>query len=337
MSNLLVVDDEAGIRESLDYYLSSQGHQLSTAASLPEALEIADKVRPDAIVSDLMFDGGTGLMLRQELNRRHQGYNPGFILISGRATLDSALEAMKQGVDQFMLKPLNLEELSQALDTALQKRHRVRQNLRIKFQLAEHFYHDLSLPFNLLLPRLCMLLEGRHGNLTVPQIQSLSGQFEYMRQLLWVMKGFYPRLLEGEGPELKRNALDANRLVADSLTKLENDFYQREINLDFKVAEESRINCSREASQALVEIIITRALAIAERGSQLKLSWSVEGTLLMLKIELSGHDGSAHARNVAPLIQMVPLSLTALELAGLSFDSESPAGPWRIGFSQEKG
>jgi DNA-binding response OmpR family regulator len=336
MPNLLVVDDEPAILESLDYYLSSQGHQIQTASGMPQALELAEKNMPDAIVSDLLFDGGNGLQLREELNRRKAHYNPGFILMSGKATLPSALEAIKQGVDQFLLKPLNLEELSMALDTALQKRRKVNQDLKVKFQLAEQFYHDMSLPFNLLLPRLCMLLEGRQGTLNMAQIQSLSGQFDYLRNMLWVMKGFYPRLLEGQGPDLKRNTLDVNRLIADSLARLESDIYQRELSLEFKTADLSKIIVSRETAQCLVEIVLTRALTIAEKNSRLDMTWSQEGTLLMLKIQLMQSGPDSQHRNIGPLVQMAPMSLTCLELAGLSYDSESPAGPWRIGFNLEK-
>jgi CheY-like chemotaxis protein len=337
MSSYLVVDDEPAIREALEYYLSSQGHKIQTASGLPEALAKAERVKPDAIVSDLLFEGGTGLMLREELNRRYKGYNPGFILMSGKATLDAALQAMKQGVDQFLLKPLNLQELDSALNDAMQKRLKLSQDLKIKFQLAEQFYHDLSMPFNLLLPRLCMLLEGRHGNLSMPQIQSLSGQFEYLRQMLWVMKGFYPRLLEGQGPDLKRSSLDANRLLSDTLSKVENELYQREVAVEMKVNDSPKVIASREAAQALIEIVAVRALAIAEKGSKLKFSWGSEASLTVLKIELAGKEGSAHTRSIAPLIQLVPLSLSCLEMAGLSFDSETPAGPWRIGFNLERG
>jgi CheY-like chemotaxis protein len=334
MPNLLVVDDEPGILESLDYYLSGQGHQIQTATDLPQALQLAEKNKPDVILSDLMFEGGTGLMLRQQLNQRHKGWDPAFILMSGRATLDSALEAMRQGVDQFLLKPLNLEQLDEALNNALKKRLRVNHDLKVKFQLAEQFYHDLSLPFNLLLPRLCMLLEGRHGALSMPQVQSLAGQFEILRQMLWVMKGFYPRLLEGQGPDLKRSGLDANRLLADALSKLENELYQRQISLEIKPSEEPKIASGREAAQALIEIVLTRALAVASPRSRLSLSWNLEGQLLLLKIALSSPD-SPNTKTIAPLIQMVPLSLTCLEICGLSFDSETPSGPWRIGFHRD--
>jgi DNA-binding response OmpR family regulator len=332
MPNLLVVDDEPSILESLEFYFSSQGHQIQTASGLPQALELAEKMKPDAIVSDLMFEGGTGLMLREELSRRHQGWDPGFIIMSGRATLETALEAMRQGVDEFLLKPLNLEHLNLALESALQKRRKINQDLKIKFQLAEKFYHDLSLPLNLLLPRLCMLLEGRNGSLSISQVQSLSGQFEYLREILWVMKGFYPRLLEGHSLEIKRSALEANRLIADILAKLEPELYQREISLNFQIGEESKILANRGVAESIVEIVVTRALTIAERGAQLKLTWNREGGLLFLKLELITSAQSSHTKTIAPLIQLVPLSLSCLELCGISFDCENPAGPWRIGF-----
>ena len=94
MPKLLLVDDEASIRESLGEYLSSQGHQLDCASSLPEAVERAVKSKPDAIVSDLMFADGDGLMLKSELSRRFGAESPGFILMTGHATLDTALDAI---------------------------------------------------------------------------------------------------------------------------------------------------------------------------------------------------------------------------------------------------
>src|SRR5688572_13715678 len=115
MPNLLLVDDDASIRESLGEYLSSQGHALCTAETIEEAVALTETVRPDAVVSDLMLKTGTGLMLKAELNKRMAGKEPAFILMSGQATLDSALQALHTGVDSFLMKPLNLNELSLAI------------------------------------------------------------------------------------------------------------------------------------------------------------------------------------------------------------------------------
>src|SRR5258706_159968 len=149
MPNLLLVDDDPSIRESLSEYLSSQGHQLDCASSLPQAIQLALEKKPDAIVSDLMFEEGNGLMLKSELTRRLGEDAPGFILMTGHASLNTALEAMAIGVDQYLIKPLNLNELSSAIDSSLRRRasHNPSTGFaRIKFQAAEHFFQDLSLP-----------------------------------------------------------------------------------------------------------------------------------------------------------------------------------------------
>jgi hypothetical protein len=147
------------------------------------------------------------------------------------------------------------------------------------------------------------------------------------------MKGFYPRLLEGQGNGLKRQAKYANRLVADALGRLESEFYQREITVDFRVQEQPHVMANLEAAQALVEIVLIRALAVSEQGSRLGLRWEGDESPLTLEIALQSPPHSSRGKAVAPLIQLVPLSLTWLDLAGLSFTSESPAGPWRIGLA----
>lgn len=333
MSNLLLVDDDAAIRESLGEYLASQGHALCTAETIEEAVALTETVRPDAVVSDLMLKAGTGLELKQELSRRMAGKEPAFILMSGQATLDYALQALHTGVDSFLMKPLNLSELSLAIDTSIKRKHLALPSLKIKFELAEQFYHDLSLPLNLLIPRLCMLLEGRHGALSMYQNRNISGQFEYLRRALWLMKGFYPRMLEGAAENPSRREFDAGVALRGLLLKVEDELLQRRVSARLpEMKGMGRARVVPETAEAFMEIVLLRALAVSEPGAALDLEWAESSQRLIFTLRLRYPNVAGPSSPIAQLIPMVPFSQACLEQAGLDFESQGPAGPWVLTF-----
>lgn len=334
MPSLLLVDDEAAIRESLGEYLSSQGFELKIASSVSEALDTAAKDKPDLIVSDLMLGEGDGLELKAELTKRYGEQEPGFVLMTGHASMETALDALNLGVDQYLLKPVNLKDLSRAIDNGLKrKKHQAQQALKVRFELAEQFYHDLSLPMNQLIPRLCMLLEGRHGALSMAQNRNISSQFESLRRLLWLMKGFYPRLLEGSCELARRQATALNKMTRSLSIKLEDEAEQRRVELKLGNPGETRpAFLIPETAESFLEILTLRALAIAEPGSVLEGQWESYPDRAELTLRLQ-FPGNGPGSPIAALMPMVPFSQGCLESAGLDFEAAGPAGPWTVRFS----
>ncbi|UPA18215.1 sigma-54 dependent transcriptional regulator [Borrelia puertoricensis] len=125
MSKLLVADDEKNIREGIATYLEDEGYFVFTASDGKEALETIKSEKIDAIISDLRMPQISG----EELLRIVKDKNPNipFIILTAHGTVDSAVDAMREGAYDFLTKPVDLERLlliiKRALNGKNDKRH----------------------------------------------------------------------------------------------------------------------------------------------------------------------------------------------------------------------
>jgi DNA-binding NtrC family response regulator len=106
---ILIVDDEASQRELLAGFLKKQGHEVFLAGGGAEGLTRVKETRVDLVISDFKMPGMSGL----ELLRGVKAANPGipFILVTAYGTVETAVQAMKEGAADYITKPLDLEEL----------------------------------------------------------------------------------------------------------------------------------------------------------------------------------------------------------------------------------
>lgn len=119
----LVVDDDEGIRFFLAETLSGEGHRVVTASSGEEALEYLRTTEFDLAVLDLRLGGRVdGLRVLQALSWRWP--QTVAIILTGHGTLDSAIEAIREGVDAYLLKPIKASELRQVVADVLKRRQR---------------------------------------------------------------------------------------------------------------------------------------------------------------------------------------------------------------------
>ncbi|NCC51648.1 MAG: response regulator [Spartobacteria bacterium] len=115
---IMVVEDEKQIRDNLKILLESIGHEVVVASNGLEAFETYDVKPVQVIVSDWMMPGINGLELCKKIRAREEDAYCYFILLTARANRDDYIEAMACGVDDFMVKPLNIEDLTIRLHVA---------------------------------------------------------------------------------------------------------------------------------------------------------------------------------------------------------------------------
>jgi DNA-binding response OmpR family regulator len=106
---LLIVEDEASIRSALARGLASGGNEVHAAASLAEARHIARMAAPEALLSDLKLPDGSGLDFAGELGVP-------FVMMSGYASFDDAIAALRMGCVDFFTKPVAIKDLRRALE-----------------------------------------------------------------------------------------------------------------------------------------------------------------------------------------------------------------------------
>jgi DNA-binding NtrC family response regulator len=118
MANILVVDDEMGIRELLSEILSDEGHAVQLAENAQQAREARAAGAPDLVLLDIWMPDTDGVTLLKEWQRDGLLTMP-VIMMSGHATIDTAVEATRIGALNFLEKPIALQKLLKAVQQGL--------------------------------------------------------------------------------------------------------------------------------------------------------------------------------------------------------------------------
>ncbi|WP_027815877.1 response regulator transcription factor EsaR [Paraburkholderia bannensis] len=118
MATILVVDDEMGIRELLSEILSDEGHVVELAEDAQQAREFRQRQVPDLVLLDIWMPDTDGVTLLKEWAAQGQLSMP-VIMMSGHATIDTAVEATKIGALNFLEKPIALQKLLKAVEQGL--------------------------------------------------------------------------------------------------------------------------------------------------------------------------------------------------------------------------
>jgi DNA-binding NtrC family response regulator len=118
MADILVVDDEVGIRELLSEILSDEGHTVQLADSATRAREMRARERPDLVLLDIWMPDADGITLLKEWAASGQLTMP-VIMMSGHGTIETAVEATRIGALEFLEKPIALQKLLATVKRAL--------------------------------------------------------------------------------------------------------------------------------------------------------------------------------------------------------------------------
>jgi DNA-binding NtrC family response regulator len=120
MANILVVDDEMGIRELLSEILGDEGHVVTMAENAQQARQIRATTTPDLVLLDIWMPDTDGVTLLKEWQRDRMLTMP-VIMMSGHATIDTAVEATRIGALNFLEKPISLQKLLKAVQQGLSR------------------------------------------------------------------------------------------------------------------------------------------------------------------------------------------------------------------------
>ncbi len=142
-ARILVVDDEPVQRESIAVWLSEDGHAVETAASGEEAVEKARAREYVVYFLDLkMPPGMDGIETMREI--RTMQPDAAIVIVTAYATVDTAVTAIKEGAQEYIVKPCNPNELSLIVDRILRIKNLQRENLLLRKRLAKQWtFHDM--------------------------------------------------------------------------------------------------------------------------------------------------------------------------------------------------
>jgi signal transduction histidine kinase len=189
-SRILVVDDEKEIRDFLNKALNRMGgFQVEVAETGEEALQRIEKESFDLVLTDLKMPKMDGLQLMTEISKSKPEILT--IMMTGHGTIDSALEAMKIGASDYLMKPLNLDELVVRLSKVLNEKQRfvslkdyayelerANEELRkiddIKSEFVSVASHELRTPLAAIKNAVQLILNGKTGEINENQAKFLS-------------------------------------------------------------------------------------------------------------------------------------------------------------------
>ena len=137
MANILVVDDEEGIRKILRQVLEYEGHAVRVAAGGGEAIDAYVELRPDLVFMDVKMARMDGL----EALDRIREHDPAacVVMISGHGNIETAVEATRRGAYDFLEKPLDTDRLLLTIRNALQQRGLVQENARLRGEVESRY------------------------------------------------------------------------------------------------------------------------------------------------------------------------------------------------------
>ena len=133
MANILVLDDEKGMRQFLEIMLEKDGHNPTTAESEKEAIKLIKDNMYDLVISDLRLKEGNGISFLNQLSEISPSTY--FIIITAYASLDTSLKAIKLGAFDYILKPFKIEVLRKQIDAALEKKRLIEENIYLRERL----------------------------------------------------------------------------------------------------------------------------------------------------------------------------------------------------------
>jgi DNA-binding NtrC family response regulator len=136
-ASILVVDDDQAIRESLNNLLVGRGYEVFTAEDGYQAIKAAQEKEWDVAMVDLKMPGIDGLEVLKEFTRISP--NTRVIIVTGYATVESAVEAMKQGAVDYIAKPFTVDELLIRLEKTLENVRLIHENIYLREQLNERY------------------------------------------------------------------------------------------------------------------------------------------------------------------------------------------------------
>lgn len=131
---ILIVDDEESVAITMQAILEMDGHDVSTAPGVVQALALIASSEYDLVLSDLRLDDGDGIQIVGEARRRWP--ETVCIILTGYASLDSAVKALREGAYDYLVKPCDVEELRLTVSRGLERR-RLGQQLRDRVRELE--------------------------------------------------------------------------------------------------------------------------------------------------------------------------------------------------------
>jgi DNA-binding NtrC family response regulator len=126
---MMLVDDEERFLATTQKLLQKKGYDVVTAGSGPDALDMLEKKNIHVVVLDVKMPGMDGIQTLREIKTRYPLTE--VIMLTGHATVESAVDGLKCGATDYLMKPTDVDDLIQKAEEAFEKRQRLEEKIRL--------------------------------------------------------------------------------------------------------------------------------------------------------------------------------------------------------------
>jgi len=278
-SAILVVDDEAVGRQTLEALLMTQGYDLAFASNGPEALEKAAELTPDLILLDVMMPGMDGFQVCQRLKTDQRWRHIPIILVTVLDSKEDLARGLDAGADDFLSKPVNGLELRARVRSMLRikKQHdELEATLRLRKDLSRMIMHDIGNPLTsiMLLAELSLkrstVVPDSIAPVYVEEIEEIRTHVQRLSSFLNDM--LIAAKMEAGKLILNHSAIDMNQLVLEVGKNHSAIAQSRRISFVSDLPEESQqISLDANLFQRVLDNLVSNALKFSPADSTVTL------------------------------------------------------------------
>jgi len=305
MAKVLVIDDEASIRETILINLRKNGYETLSAVNGAEGIKIARTQLPDVIICDVKMELVSGYEMLAVIRNDPMTAGTPFILITAESSRSSMRQGMELGADDYLIKPFSGAEIIAAVNSQLQKRQalilQAEQKLNeLRAQLSTSIPHELRTPLNGIMGY-ADILRKQSSELDSTEVAQMSERiFKNAKRLNRLVENFliYAQLeiLETDHSKiasLKKNRADDVALMIDSIATQKTYESARSFDLDLHL-ETANLAISSDYFGKIFEEVFDNALRYSKKGSAIYVHGVSNGSKYMLTITDHGRGMTPH-------------------------------------------
>ena len=294
-STILVIDDEETMRDACQQVLSKNGYDTETSADGADGLRKVRELTPDLVLVDLKMPGISGMEVLEKIGKIDSTII--CIVITGYATIESAVEAMKRGAYDFLPKPFTPDELRIIIKRGLERRKLALESLslrREKEKIEKNFIsmvsHELRRPLIDVQEYLEVVRGGITGKLTPPQKEMLEKASGQINTLLVLIKDWLDmsrieagRVLENVEP------LDLSQILHKTVDLLREKIKNKKITLEVNIpAHLPLIKGEKLSIERVFTNLIHNAIDYNREEGRISVKAKEEGECVVIEVSDTG-------------------------------------------------
>jgi len=294
-SIVLVIDDEASMRDSCSQILAKGGYQPEVAENGIVGLEKVQNVNPDLVLIDLMMPNISGLEVLDKIKE----FDPSIIsiVITGYATIESAVEAMKMGAYDFLPKPFTPDQLRIIIKRGLERRRLIleTESLRREKKLIEENFitmvsHQLRSPLGTIAQYFEVILGGIVGKVEPRQEEMLSKASGRLESLMGLINDWLNLARMNEDRIVdKLKPISMKKVLEDIVTFIQPSAQKENITLELiPYSGNDLVSGDDETLAQVFSNLITNAIKYNKPNGRIKMSFKENEDFIAINIEDTG-------------------------------------------------